>query len=177
MAFVVTLKKINIMDYKFILAVAFLNFFTFSTKAFISDSISQQTNNAPLFESEEPLKLTLIIDVKTVKNDNSDDPQYSAGKLTLHKASGDTNFDIQVKARGHSRRLYNICSFPPIKLNFKKKKVANTIFDGQNKLKLVTHCNSQRVSHGGVRKLRRTSPMPWAHCGPLPSQAGSSQMT
>ena len=128
------------MGYKFLLAVVFLNFFTFSTKAFISDSISQQTDKAPLFESEEPLKLTLIIDIKTVKNDNSEDPQYSAGKLTLHEASGDTNFDIQVKARGHSRRLYNICSFPPIKLNFKKKAVVETVFEGQDKLKLVAYC-------------------------------------
>ena len=128
------------MNYKFFLAFVLLNFSTFTSNGFIADSITQQTKVEPLFESEEPLKFTLIIDIKTVKNDNSDDPQYSEGKLILHDASGDINFDIQVKARGHSRRLYNICSFPPIKLNFKKKAVKGTVFGGQDKLKLVAYC-------------------------------------
>lgn len=88
------------------------------------DSINQQHKVVPLFESEEPLKITLLIDVKTVKNDNSEDPEYSEGKLILHEESSqDVTFDIKVKARGNARRLFNICSFPPIKLNFKKKKL------------------------------------------------------
>jgi hypothetical protein len=44
-----------------------------------------------------------------------------------------------VKARGFSRRL-SLCDFPPLLLNFKKKEVKGTVFEGQNKLKLVTHC-------------------------------------
>lgn len=105
------------------------------------DSVNQQNIVVPLFESEEPLKFTLIIDVKTVKNDNSEDPQYSDGKLILHEESSeDVNFDIKVKARGHARRLYNLCSFPPIKLNFKKKEVKGTVFEDQDKLKLVAYC-------------------------------------
>jgi hypothetical protein len=48
--------------------------------------------------------------------------------------------------RGNSRTNTTVCRFPPLKLNFKKKAVANTIFDGQNKLKLVTHCNTKAVN-------------------------------
>jgi len=79
--------------------------------------------------------------MKTVKHDDSDDPQYSPGKLILHNDSlNDTNFDIKVKARGYSRRIFDFCSFPPVKLNFKKKQVAGTVFEGQDKLKLVAYC-------------------------------------
>jgi hypothetical protein len=134
-------RKTNQMAFKLILSsILFISCNLFAIGA-ESDSVNQKELVAPLFASEEPLKFTLIIDVKTVRNDDSEDPQYSAGKLILHEGSSqDADFDIQVKARGHSRRLFNICSFPPIKLNFKKKAVKGTIFEGQDKLKLVAFC-------------------------------------
>src|SRR5210317_360108 len=78
---------------------------------------------APLFNSEEPLKFTLILDVKTIKKDDSDNPKYSESKLVLHTDHEDETYDIKVRARGISRRNFDFCSFPPIKLNFKKKQV------------------------------------------------------
>jgi hypothetical protein len=40
--------------------------------------------------------------------------------------------------RGKSRT--RVCGFPPLRLHFAKSSVENTLFDGQHKLKLVTHC-------------------------------------
>lgn len=112
-----------------------------NTKGTELDSLNQEIVEAPLFASEEPIKITLTIDIRTVRNDNSDDPQYSEGNLVLYNSPEDSiTLDIEVKARGHARRLYGFCTFPPIKLNFKKKQVEGTVFEGQDKLKLVSYC-------------------------------------
>ncbi len=45
-----------------------------------------------------------------------------------------------MRIRGNSRNV--ICSFPPLRLNFSDQDTDATIFAGQTKLKLVTHCKS-----------------------------------
>ncbi len=57
-----------------------------------------------------------------------------------------TELPLQVSPRGKSRRKQ--CDFPPLRLDFKKKATSGTVFAGQNKLKLVTHC-SKRLARGG----------------------------
>jgi len=46
-------------------------------------------------------------------------------------------------ARGNFRLDPENCNFPPLLLNFKKGDLANTVFDGQDKLKLVTPCQQE----------------------------------
>ncbi|MCK5104950.1 MAG: hypothetical protein KAR17_19140, partial [Cyclobacteriaceae bacterium] len=137
--------------FKITLSIVLLNSFIIFSRGSDLDSILQQNKTSPLFESEEPLKFTIIIDIKTIKNDDSDDPQYSDGQLILHdESSKDINFDIKVRARGYSRRVYDFCSFPPLKLNFKKKKVKGTVFEGQDKLKLVSYCKDMAMNQDWV---------------------------
>ncbi len=50
-------------------------------------------------------------------------------------------FDMQISARGFSRRTRGICTFPPIALNLDGER-QGTVMQGQNKLKLVTRCRS-----------------------------------
>ena len=128
----------------FILAFTFLIINLPFNKAFGQNANTDSVRHsevAPLFKSEEPLKFTLVIDIREIRNDNSENPEYSKGKLILHDDSAqDIEFDIKSKARGNARRLFEFCSFPPIKLNFKKKAVKGTVFEGQDKLKLVAYC-------------------------------------
>ena len=119
-------------------------------QALLNPAISQEP--PPLFVSEEPLDFTLIMDVKELKKDDSDNPKYSPGKLILHEGQEDQSFDIKVKARGISRRKFDFCSFPPIKLNFKKKAVSETVFEGQDKLKLVAFCKDSDLNESYVLK-------------------------
>jgi len=109
--------------------------------AFSQDATTKLHDTPPLFASETPLVFTLKLDVKAVKNDSSDDPEYSDGSLILSNPDGSNKeFSLKVKARGHARRIYDFCTFPPIKINFKKSEVEGTVFDGQDKLKLVSYC-------------------------------------
>jgi hypothetical protein len=55
---------------------------------------------------------------------------------------GDQRFEIELSARGFSRRTTDICSFPPIRLDFDKPALRGTILQGQNRLKLVTRCRT-----------------------------------
>ncbi len=99
-----------------------------------------------LFDSLDPLELTMVMNVKEVIKDIGDERIYhQANLLYNHGAVGDT-FEIKVKTRGYMRRNPTTCQFPPLLLNFKKKAVAGTIFEGQDKVKYVTHCRPDRSS-------------------------------
>ncbi len=98
----------------------------------------------PLFESDEPLNITLIADVVALINDKSDEPEYSSATLIHHLGKYEYDaLEIKVKARGKTRRLTDLCDFPPLKLNFKKNGVENTIFENQDKLKFASRCNQK----------------------------------
>lgn len=61
----------------------------------------------------------------------------------LHLSDG-TKISLKISARGKSRRAR--CEFPPLRLNFAKAGAQGTLFEGQNKLKLVTHCKKGMAS-------------------------------
>ncbi len=118
-----------------------LLFFITVNAAISQDSTAINTDKSPLFGSENPIEFILKLDIKAVKNDDSDDPQYSDAALVLKNPDNSTkDFSLKVKARGHARRVYDFCTFPPIKINFKKSELEGTIFEGQDKLKLVSYC-------------------------------------
>ena len=47
---------------------------------------------------------------------------------------------MSVRARGNSRA--RVCQFPPLRLKFGSAEVAGSVFEGHEKLKLVTHCKA-----------------------------------
>jgi hypothetical protein len=104
-------------------------------------TLAGKTEDGRIFEEQEPIRLTLITDVVALQNDKSEEPDYIEG-LLIHRISTYQlkSFEMKVKARGTTRRLTELCDFPPLKFDLKKNKVANTIFDGQNKLKFVAQC-------------------------------------
>ena len=94
-----------------------------------------------LFTDLEPLELILQMDMQKVLNDKSEDPEYSPAFLIQTLGDNDIQtYNIKIKARGRTRRIYDVCKFPPLKINFVKKSTKNTVFEGQDKIKMVTHC-------------------------------------
>lgn len=100
----------------------------------------------PLFSSDEILELKISMNVKEVIQDIEVRDEHEATLSYKLSDGNDESFKIKVMVRGKTRTNTKVCRFPPLKLNFKKKKVANTVFAGQNKLKLVTHCNSRAIN-------------------------------
>lgn len=90
-------------------------------------------NASPLFEHDEVLEISLAGPLSTVIDDTEDRNEYSF-KLTVAGSA----IDVDVRVRGISR--LRVCKFPPLRFHFSSRDTADTVFSGQNKLKLVTHC-------------------------------------
>ena len=101
----------------------------------------------PLFEDTSVLTVELDLPISRVNASRKQKtPKQSAGQLRWTSADGTRNeVSVKVRARGNFRRKN--CANPPLRLNFKKKEVQNTLFSGQDKLKLVRPCtNSSRAT-------------------------------
>ncbi|MEE8043227.1 MAG: hypothetical protein V3T15_10575 [Pseudomonadales bacterium] len=92
-----------------------------------------------LFDSHDPLALVLEAPWRRIMRKRTDDPAHE-GELRYEGPDASHALSVDVGLRGHSRLEF--CRFPPISLNFKRKQATGTVFDGQNKLKLVTQCAS-----------------------------------
>ncbi len=98
---------------------------------------------AKLFSSHEVVELTLRCDLKCILKDIGEEREDHP-VLLEYVENGDTIvLDVGVSTRGNFRRKAENCNFPPLKFNFKKKQTKNTLFEGINKIKLVTHCKSK----------------------------------
>lgn len=99
---------------------------------------------SPLFQSDEPLNLVLEADLITIINDKSEEPEYTPGLLIQRLEGYEIKaYEIKVRARGNTRRVTDLCDFPPLKFNFKKSQLSNTVFNGQDKLKFVSQCRQE----------------------------------
>jgi hypothetical protein len=102
----------------------------------------------PLFESDQLLNLRIEAPLTTLFTDLLNADEYVEGTLYFAGADGvEQSLPIKIKPRGKTRRDKKICRFPPLTINFKKKSTEGTVFQGQDKLKLVTHCQSKKSSY------------------------------
>jgi hypothetical protein len=102
---------------------------------------AKKVKGQPLFSSDEVLSIKIVADFRAIQKDRGDDPVYHEGTFTYLDKEGDSvQVPVKVRVRGDFRRNSANCSLPPFTLNFPEKKVENTIFKNQDKLKLVTRC-------------------------------------
>ena len=92
----------------------------------------------PLFDSDDILAVTIVAPLKAIVRERST-RDYEAGSFSVVDSDGSiTVLDVKIRARGNFRR--ENCDFPPVWLNFKKSQVSGTVFENQDKLKFVVHC-------------------------------------
>ena len=95
-----------------------------------------------LFRDTIPLEVTLVTDLRTVIRDR-DSTKFAPhpATLTYKLPDGTTKaFPVTLRARGHFRRQARNCSFPPLKLEFKRDDARGTLFQGNANLKITTNC-------------------------------------
>lgn len=98
-----------------------------------------------LFLSDEVIRMELHADFSAIQKDRDQDPKEHKGRLIYYTSSGETvNLPVNVTTRGNFRLDPANCKFPPLMIDFKKSQVRNTLFDNQDKLKLVTPCNNEQ---------------------------------
>jgi len=91
---------------------------------------------APLFSSFEPLELEITAPFSQLRKGREAEELEEFSATLRHT----TQVDIKLRARGKFRRSKDTCNFPPLRLNFAKKTSKGTIFEKQDKIKLVTQC-------------------------------------
>jgi len=107
-----------------------------------STTLGQSSN---FFDDDEVITLNLRGDLKTVFKDRGDDSQYHSASLQYKADLNTINIPIKIKTRGHFRKISSNCKYPPILLNFKKSSIPkSSIFEGQDKVKLVTPCQGEK---------------------------------
>jgi hypothetical protein len=87
------------------------------------------------------LDFVLASDFEELGKDRSQEVEDRPAQLLIRGLDGDpVEIPIQVKTRGNFRLKRRTCSDPPLRLNLPETRPHGTILDGQDKLKLVTHC-------------------------------------
>jgi hypothetical protein len=111
-----------------------------------AQDVSSSTEDlpTPLFQSDETLYLTLSMDIKAVFRDREEEESHPAEISYTDQEGNEITLPIKIRVRGNFRKDPINCDFPPLRLNFSSSTVINTIFDGQDKIKLVTHCRSRK---------------------------------
>jgi hypothetical protein len=92
----------------------------------------------PLFTSNDQVQLTMKAPFAALFRNRDSDQQVPG---TLVDPSGAV-LPISLKLRGITRRTKEVCAFPPVRVDFTAPPPPNSIFAGQKRLKLVTHCQN-----------------------------------
>ncbi|MFN8255896.1 MAG: hypothetical protein U0W24_09425 [Bacteroidales bacterium] len=131
---------------KAIISLIFLVFFLFQGYAQNDtiespyDATDTLDENFGLFTNDEILNISLRFDITNYRKKKPKD-EYMNAVLTYHINEKDSvNHEIRLKSRGEFRNDY--CSFPPLRLNFKKAGFEKEDLKKIGKIKVVTHCVS-----------------------------------
>lgn len=119
-----------------------------SSHLFASYQSHDTTAYRDLFFKEKPLHIDLHADYVNLLNDVSDKRIYHDAKFSMKNPTNILGgIDVKLKTRGNFRRRKQTCNFPPLRFKFEKEKVEGTIFQGQNKLKYVSHCQNSKSNY------------------------------
>lgn len=107
----------------------------------------------PLFQSTALLEVRIVAPLATLITERPFEEELPAKFQFTNSAGQLVALDIEIRTRGRFRRRKDICDFPPLRLNFPKSKVKDTLFEKQDKVKLVTHCkNTSRYDQVVLRE-------------------------
>jgi hypothetical protein len=105
---------------------------------------STESPSAPLFSSHEPLRLVLRAPFHSLFG-NRDEDAPALPATMIHVQDGDSvHMELDVELRGNNRRKSSVCNFPPLRIDFPRSEMSGTVFENQNRLKVVTQCQSGR---------------------------------
>ena len=99
-------------------------------------ALADWTGASPLFEDDTVLALELTGPFSSLIEEKEDRDEFPF----VLRADG-VEQEVTVRVRGKSR--LRVCDFPPLRLTFKGDQSEETVFVGQRKLKLVTHCKEK----------------------------------
>ena len=101
----------------------------------------------PLFDSDSIVAVTIEGPLQTIMRKRDESDQYPSIFKYTDAAGTEHTLEINLRIRGKFRAKKETCKFAPLRVNFKKKQVEGTLFEGQDKIKLVTDCQSSKKNY------------------------------
>jgi len=93
----------------------------------------------PLFASDDVINLTISGPISGISRAEGAKPVPGVLKV---QGSAPETLPIALSTRGMMRKMQETCAFPPLRVEFTEKPGPASLFKGQKRLKLVTHCQS-----------------------------------
>lgn len=94
----------------------------------------------PLFRSADVLELTLTAPFGAINRARDKEVEYE-GTLHYRESDGrEVQLDVKLQVRGNFRLRPEICRFPQLWVNVRTGQAAGTLFENQDRIKLVTQC-------------------------------------
>jgi len=126
-------------------------------------SPAQAAGPKPLFATDDTIHIVIQGPIATLARNRAEVPRPA----TL--AIGDETLPISLTVRGITRRTAEICGFPPLRVEFTQPPATNSLFAGQRRLKLVTHCRNDPgfqqyllLEYAAYRMYQRLTPLSFA---------------
>ncbi|MFQ5547901.1 MAG: hypothetical protein ACE5FV_06405 [Woeseia sp.] len=94
----------------------------------------------PLFDSQQTLEIILEFPIRELLKRARNRPTVDGRLHYTDEDGSEVVIDIDLTSRGRSRLEH--CSFPPLSVTPNPAHADDTLFAGQNKLKIVTHCRN-----------------------------------
>lgn len=101
----------------------------------------------PLFQTDEILEIHIKGPMSTLIGERPDEEYLPASLSWLEPGGEQMTVDIGIRTRGNYRRQKDTCRIPPLRINFKKSDVKDTLFHKQDAVKLVTHCRDRSTKY------------------------------
>ena len=93
----------------------------------------------PLFQDDSTLDVTLTAPLQTLVRKRSARKALQ-GKFSYRESNGRrVNLDVEILSRGQPR--HKNCDLTPISLKFRKSQTDGTLFDQENEMRMVVHCD------------------------------------
>jgi hypothetical protein len=96
----------------------------------------------PLFSDDSILEVRITAPFEQIMKERPNEDEIPGVFAFVAADASIVEFPVQIRTRGNNRRREDVCPFAPLRLNFKKGDLDDTVFDKQDKLKLVTHCDN-----------------------------------
>ncbi|MEJ2539029.1 MAG: hypothetical protein P8188_03420 [Gemmatimonadota bacterium] len=97
----------------------------------------------PLFSSDDVVRFTIKAPLEDILSHRDEESEEYPGIVLVDEGTALDTVEVDIRTRGRSRLDRRVCRFPPLRLDFPRSRVDGTLFEDQDKVKLVTHCRDE----------------------------------